>query len=300
MDDSRMLRTAQSSKRTAFSRTWTFYEDRWHEGNVAIMGPRTHGAWLGSTVFDGARRFEGVAPDLDLHMARVNESARRLSLKTLVSADEWLTLARDGMARFDKDAALYIRPMYWAENGAAGGGVKHDPESTCWCLCIYEAPMPQPGNLAITRSPFRRPSRECAPVDAKAGCLYPNNARALAEAEARGFNNCLVADLLGNIAELANANAFMAKDGEVSTPVPNGTFLDGITRRRVIALLRHAGVTVREATLSYADFHGADEIFTCGNFSKVMPVTRIDDRDLEPGPFYIKARKLYWEFAHAG
>ena len=84
-----------------FSQTWTYYGTAWHEGNVAIMGPRTHGAWLGSTIFDGARRFEGVAPDLDLHMARINQSARKFNLKPLVSDAEWLTLAEDGMNRFD-------------------------------------------------------------------------------------------------------------------------------------------------------------------------------------------------------
>ncbi len=285
-----------AAKRTSYSRTWTYFEDRWHEGNVAIMGPRTHAAWLGSTVFDGARRFEGAAPDLDLHMRRVNESARRMNLDPLVGEEAWLELAREGLSRFDEDAALYIRPMYWAENGATGGGVKHDPASTAWCLCIYEAPMPEPGKLAITLSPFRRPAPDTAPVDAKAGCLYPNNARALAEAESRGFNNCVMLDLLGNVAELANANVFMAKSGDVFTPAPNGTFLSGITRGRVISLLRDRGVTVHETALSYSDFRNADEIFSTGNFSKVMPVTRIDERPLEPGPIYAEARRLYWNY----
>ena len=289
----------RATRQPAFSNTWTFFEGRWQQGNVAIMGACTHGSWLGSTIFDGARHFEGVSPDLDLHMQRINASARSFGLLPLVDDEEWMDLAREGIARFEPDKALYIRPMYWAENGAAGGGVKHDPETTNWCLCIYEAPMPQPGNLAITLSPFRRPSRETAPVDAKAGCLYPNNARALAEAETRGFNNCLVLDMLGNVTELANANIFMARDGEVLTPAPNGTFLNGITRRRVVSLLRESGVTVREATLRYADFQSADEIFSAGNFSKVMPVTRIDERHLRPGPFFAKARKLYWDFAHA-
>ncbi len=285
--------------RPSYSATWTFFDGAWHEGNVPIMGPRTHGAWLGSTVFDGARTFEGVSPDLDLHMQRINTSAEAFGLLPLVETAEWLALAQEGIAKLGKDKALYVRPMYWAENGATGGGVKHDPESTNWCLCIYEAPMPQPGNLAITLSPFRKPARDMAPLDAKAGCLYPNNARALAEAGARGFGNCLVPDALGNITELANANIFMAKDGEVFTPVPNGTFLNGITRRRVISLLRNEGVTVNETSLQYSDFETADEIFSSGNFSKVMPVTRIDARDLQPGPFYRKARELYWDFAHA-
>jgi branched-chain amino acid aminotransferase len=135
-------------------------------------------------------------------------------------------------------------------------------------------------------------------VEAKAGCLYPNNARAIFEAQARGFDNCLMRDLLANIAELGTANVFMARDGAVLTPAANGTFLDGITRRRVIALLREDGVSVIETTLSYRDFEHADEIFSTGNFSEVSPITRIDDRELAPGPFYRKARELYWAFAH--
>jgi branched-chain amino acid aminotransferase len=280
------------------SRTWTFFAGDWHDGNVPIMGPRTHAAWLGSMVFDGARAFEGVAPDLDLHCARVNQSAASFFLNPLVSVETWLGLVGDGLKRFDRDAELYIRPMYWAETGSPGG-IRHDSESTRWCLCIYEAPIPKPNGGAITLSPFRRPTAECAPVDAKAACLYPNNARAIIAAQARGFDNCLMCDMLGNVAELGTANVFMAKDGAVHTPTPNGTFLNGVTRQRVIKLLRDAGVTVVERTLTYADFQNADEIFSSGNFSKVSPITRIDDRSLQPGPFYRKARELYWAYAHA-
>jgi branched-chain amino acid aminotransferase len=105
--------------------------------------------------------------------------------------------------------------------------------------------------------------------------------------------------MLGNVAELATSNIFMAKDGVVFTPIPNGTFLAGITRRRVIGLLRDAGVTVVEKTLAYQEFEKADEIFATGNYSKVVPVTRIGDRSLPFGPLYIKARELYWAFAHS-
>jgi branched-chain amino acid aminotransferase len=106
-------------------------------------------------------------------------------------------------------------------------------------------------------------------------------------------------DMLGNVAEFGNSNVFMAKDGVVYTPAPNGTFLNGITRQRVIDLLRKDGVTVMEETLKYGDFQDADEIFSSGNFAKVAPVVRIDGRSLQPGPFYSRARKLYWDFAHA-
>ena len=105
-------------------------------------------------------------------------------------------------------------------------------------------------------------------------------------------------DMLGNVAELGTANVFMAKDGVVYTPIPNGTFLNGITRQRVIKLLRGAGARIVERTMSYAEFQDADEIFLSGNFAKLSPVTRIDDRALTPGLFYRQARELYWAFAH--
>ena len=277
--------------------TWTFYADEWHEGNVPLFGPRTHAVWLGSSVFDGARAFEGVTPDLDRHCERVNESARKFGLDACVAVTRWLELVREGLKRFGPKPELYIRPMYWAENGTALA-LPGDPASTRWCLTMYEAPMPAPGNTSITLSPFRRPSIETMPVDAKAGCLYPNNARAMLEAAGRGFDNCLLRDLLGNVAELASANIFMAKGGRVYTPAPNGTFLNGITRQRVVGLLRGSGVRVEETALRYEEFAQADEIWSCGNYAKVAPVTRIDARVLAPGPLYFKSRELYWRFAH--
>jgi branched-chain amino acid aminotransferase len=282
----------------AWSQTWTFFDGRWHEGNVPLWGVRTHAIWLGSSVFDGARVFEGVAPDLDQHCARVNASAKTMYLKPTVSVEEWMGLVREGIAKFDKDTPLYVRPMYWAER-AGPMALPPDPESTRFALSLYDTPMRKPDGFSVTLSPFRRPTYETAPVDAKAGCLYPNNARAMFEAKSRGFDNCIVRDVAGNVAELANSNVFMAKDGVVFTPIANGTFLAGITRKRVIGLLREAGVDVVETVMRYEDFETADEIFSTGNASKVLPITRIGERSLQPGPLYRKARALYWEFAHS-
>jgi branched-chain amino acid aminotransferase len=101
------------------------------------------------------------------------------------------------------------------------------------------------------------------------------------------------------VAETATSNIFMVRGGEVLTPVPNGSFLNGITRQRVIKLLRAAGVTVHETTLTVEDFRKADEIFSTGNMSKVVPVIGFDERALEYGPVTRRARALYWEWAHA-
>jgi branched-chain amino acid aminotransferase len=282
----------------AQSLTWTYVDGDWHEGNVALVGPRSHAMWLGSSVFDGARWFENVSPDLDRHCERVNRSAVALGMKATMAAGDIAGLTLDGLKKFDGKTAVYIRPMYWAEHGGYMG-VPADAESTRFCLCLYESPMIAPSGFSLTLSPFRRPTIETMPTNAKAGCLYPNNGRAIMEAKARGFDNALVMDMLGNVAETGSSNIFLVKDSHVFTPAANGTFLSGITRARTISLLSDYGFRTTETALTMRDFLEADEIFSTGNHSKVVPVTRIENRDLQPGPIAKKARELYWDFAHS-
>jgi branched-chain amino acid aminotransferase len=128
--------------------------------------------WLGSSVFDGARAFEGVTPDLDRHCARVNASAKALGLEPTLDIETMVGLVGDGVKKFAPDAALYIRPMYWAEQGGYMS-VPPDPASTRFLLCLYETPMPPPSGFSVTLSPFRRPTVESMPTDAKAGAFTP-------------------------------------------------------------------------------------------------------------------------------
>lgn len=283
---------------TTWSETWTFLDGDWLEGNVPIVGPRSHAFWLGSSVFDGARAFEGVTPDLDRHCARLNDSAVTLGLKPFVDVETMLGLVADGLKRFESKDAIYIRPMYWAERGGYMS-VPPDPDSTRFLICLHEAAMISPEGFSITVSPYRRPTVETMPTNAKAGCLYPNNARAIMEAKSRGFDNALVLDVMGHVAETGTSNIFMVKDGVVITPMPNRCFLNGITRQRAIALLKEAGHEVVENILTVEDFMDADEIFSTGNHSKVVPVCRIEDREMQPGPVARKVRQLYWEWAKA-
>ncbi|MEL6217041.1 MAG: branched-chain amino acid aminotransferase [Pseudomonadota bacterium] len=276
----------------------TWVEGRWNLGNVPILGAADHGSWLGSMVFDGARAFDGVTPDLDLHCARANESARRMGLAPPLSDGELTDIALEGVAAFPAGTGLYIRPMLWAKT-CGHMMIVPEPESTMVAVCIEAMPMRTgPGGISLTTTRYRRPTIECMPTDVKAGCLYPNNARMLREARSRGFDNAVVLDMLGNLAETATSNIFLARGGEVFTPMPTGCFLNGITRQRVIGLLRHAGVPVHETTLTLEDLDTADEIFTSGNALKVMPVTRYEDRELSPGPIAARARALYWDYAH--
>ena len=147
------------SRTISWSKTVTFFEGDWHEGNVPIMGVRTHAAWLCTSVFDGARAFEGVAPDIDLHCARVNESAKVMSLKPLVSTETWMGLVGEGRKRFDRDAELYIRPMYWPEDARRGRGAA------------------RPGNHALVPHALRRTAAEADRHSHHAVAVPPSDAR---------------------------------------------------------------------------------------------------------------------------
>ncbi len=276
----------------------TWYEGQWHRGNAPIMNAADHAAWLGSTVFDGARQFEGTRPDLDLHSARIIRSATVMGMFPPVDADIVQGLLDEGCGMFAPDAALYLRPMMWSRESTPGI-IDAVPESTGFAICIESLPMPEPGAFSLTVSPFCRPRPDMATTEAKAGALYANNARIMADARKRGFSNALSLDQDGNVAETASTNVFMVRDGVVFTPVPNGTFLNGITRQRIIALLRADGVEVQEAALTLADFERAEEIFVTGNIAKVMPVERYEDRALGTGPVARRARALYWDYAHS-
>jgi branched-chain amino acid aminotransferase len=277
----------------------TFFEGKWHEGDIPVMFAADHGIWQGSSVFDGARFFDGVAPDLDLHLARVNRSAEALMITPTVAASEMLQIALDGLKPYGAGQAVYVRPMYWAIDGS-DLGIAPLENSTRFALCLEEVAMPDPASATtVTRTRFRRPVLEDAVCNAKAGCLYPNNARMLVEAKAKGFGNALVADAMGNLAESATANVFLVKDGVVFTPIANGTFLSGITRARHIANLRADGIEVREAVLTFDDVHAADEVFLSGNFAKVTSVSRFDDTTYKTRKMTDHIRSLYMDWAHS-
>jgi len=276
--------------------SWVYLDGKWRDDNPPLMRASTHAGWLASVVFDGARAFAGVAPDLDLHCQRAVRSAYSLGLKPTLSAEALEKLCWDGIGRFPKGTELYIRPMFYAETGF----VEPDPASTVLALVITESPLPQPTGFSACLSSFRRPLPDTAPTDAKASCLYPNAARAIFEAKQKGFDNAVMLDPLGNVAEFATSNLWIVKSGVASTPAANGTFLNGITRQRVVKLLRAAGVDVQERAMTMREVRDADEVFATGNYAKVQPVTRIEDRNFQPGPVFKRARELYWEFALKG
>ncbi len=134
----------------------TYFNGTWHDGDTPIISAADHGAWLGSGVFDGARWFEGLSPDLDAHCARVNRSAKALMLTPTVSAEDMVEIVREGLSAYDKSQAIYIRPMYWGIDGDPTAIIPQ-PDKTGFAVCLEEIPMAPPSAATtLTRTRFRR------------------------------------------------------------------------------------------------------------------------------------------------
>jgi len=275
----------------------TYYNGQWAEGNTPLYGAMDHSLWLGSSVFDGARAIRGKLPDLRPHLERVIASSEKLGLRCPLSVDEMEALVREGVAKFPPDAELYIRPLVFGSEGF----LIPVAEKSQFALTLFDAPLPPFAGFSSCLSTMRRPQPNMAPTDAKASALYANSTRAMREAKERGFDQAIMLDAEGHVAEFASSNLFLVlDDGKVVTPALNGTFLAGITRARVMALLAAAGVQVEERTVKATELNTAREIFSTGNYGKVTPCTRYEDRTLEAGPVARQARELYLAFTDAG
>jgi len=272
----------------------TYFNGSWSEGNTPLFGAMDHSVWLGSSVFDGARSIRGHMPDLRLHLQRVITSAERVGLVCPLNVDEMENLVREGVARFPADAELYVRPLVFGTDGL----LIPVPEKSGFALTLFDAPMPAFTGFSACLSELRRPGALMAPTDAKASALYVNSTKALREAQQRGFDNAVVCDGEGNVAEFATANLFfVTPDGKVVTPVPNGTFLSGITRARVIELLAKEGIVVEQRPVRPEELLTAVEIFNTGNYGKVTPCVRYESRTLPAGPIATLARDRYMAFS---
>jgi branched-chain amino acid aminotransferase len=272
----------------------TYFNGSWTEGNTPLFGAMDHSVWLGSSVFDGARSIRGHMPDLRLHLQRVITSSERVGLVCPLGVDEMEKLVREGVAKFPADAELYVRPLVFGTDGL----LIPVAEKSSFALTLFDAPMPAFTGFSACLSPLRRPDPLMAPTDAKASSLYANTTKALREAKNRGFDNAVVCDSEGHVAEFATANLFLVTpEGKVVTPAPNGTFLSGITRARVIELLAKEGVTVVQRSVRPEELETATEIFNTGNYGKVTPCVRYEARTLPVGPIATLARDRYMAFS---
>jgi len=275
--------------------TQTFHQGTWHSGNYKVFGIDENASWLGMSAFDGARAFDGVHPDLDLHCQRSIRSAEILLMNAGVTPRILHDICIDGISRFPEGSHLYIRITFWDQTPLRS--VKDPSVVAEYSIALYEAPL-EFKDITVNLSKYIRPTAKQAPTGAKASCLYPNSILAVSAAHDAGFDDSVMLDVDGMVAEFTMSNIFIVRDGTIFTPAPNENFLNGITRQRIIKLLREDGYVVEERIIYPFELKIADEIFQTGNMSIVKACSAYENHVLGVGPVTERAWELYMDFAH--
>ena len=252
------------------------------EAKIHVLSHALHYA---SAVFEGERAYNGKVFKLREHTDRLHKSADILGFKipyTSAQIDE----ATAELLKKNNLTNAYVRPIAW--RGCMNMGVATPARDdihlalTCWEWPSYFSPEARAKGIKLMWSPWKRPSPETAPTAAKAAGLYMICTISKNMAEDKGFSDALFLDWRGQVAEATGANIFMVKDGALFTPIPD-CFLDGITRRTVIALARELGYTVTEKVIMPDELSKADEVFLVGTAVEVTPVGQIGDWTFTPG-----------------
>src|SRR5215475_13773958 len=254
----------------------------WREAKTHVL---THALHYGSAVFEGERIYDGRVFRLAAHSARLINSARVLDYEIPWTREQIDQATLDVVSANGLQAG-YIRPIAW--RGSEVMGVSG--EGTTVHLAI--APWAQEGRLSVqardsginvTMARYRRPSNESAPGHAKVAGLYLICGIEKDRALKAGFDDALMLDWKGDLAESTGANIFLVIDGALVTPTPEN-FLDGITRRAVMGLARRRGWTVEERAVKPEELAAASEVFLCGTAAEIVPVGSVDDHHYQAGP----------------
>ncbi len=254
----------------------------WRDSGLHVL---SHGLHYGSCVFEGERVYRGEVFKLREHTQRLLDSGAALGFRIPFSLAELMQATREIVAVQGYSDA-YVRPVAW--RGSEMMGVSAQETSIHVSICVWEwpsyfSPEARLRGIKLKTAEWRRPSPETAPVHAKAAGLYMICTLSKHAAEAEGFDDALMLDWRGQIAETTGANIFLVQDGVIHTPVPD-CFLDGITRQTVIGLARTRGFKIVERAILPAELATTEEIFVTGTAAEVTPVGRIDDREFPVGP----------------
>jgi branched-chain amino acid aminotransferase len=269
------------------------FDDRdgqiWFDGNLipwreAKLHVLTHGLHYASCVFEGERVYNGSVFKLTEHSERLAKSAEILGFSLPYSVAQIDEATRVAVAASGLTDA-YVRPVAWRGSEMMGVSAQHNRIHVAiavWEWPSYFSPEARMAGIKLQTSRWRRPAPDTAPVDSKAAGLYMICTLSKHEAENSGFNDALMLDYRGQVAEATGANFVMARGGKLHTPIPD-CFLDGITRRTVIDLAKKRGIEVIERAIFPEELKDAEEIFLTGTAAEVTPVGLIDDLTFTPG-----------------
>jgi len=263
----------------------------WKDAKLHLL---SHGLHYASSVFEGERAYSGKIFKLNEHTERLLDSASQLDLNVPYTLSEikaacCLVLEKNNLT----DA--YIRPIIW--RGAETMGVSA-PNSKIHCaIAVWEwpsyfSPEDKLKGIKLTLSKWKRPSPETIPCKAKAAGLYMICTLSKQEAESRGYDDALMLDWKGQIAEATGANIFFIIGNEIHTPVPD-SFLDGITRRTVIEIAKVQGLKIIERKIEIDELSDFEQCFITGTAAEVTPVSEIDNFNFSVGDQIMKLSDSY-------
>ncbi|HTG63520.1 MAG TPA: branched-chain amino acid aminotransferase [Sphingomicrobium sp.] len=249
---------------------WIWFDGKlvpWREANVHVL---THAMHYASSVFEGQRAYGGVIFKLHEHSERLRKSASILGFEIPWSADE-IDAACNEVVKANGFTDAYVRPVAWRgseQMGVSPKGTKPHLAIAAWEWGKYFAPEIAAKGLRLDIAPWRRPAPYTAPVHSKAAGLYMIATLSKKHADERGYDDALMFDWRGQVAEATGANAFFVKEGALYTPTPD-CFLNGITRQTVMDLARRRGVEVVEKAIWPEELEGFEQMFITGSAAEV-------------------------------
>ena len=253
----------------------------WREAKLHVL---SHGLHYASAVFEGERSYAGRIFKMREHHERLHYSANALGFKIPYSLAE-IDAAAQKTLEINGIVDGYVRPVAWRGSemmAISAQNTKIHVAIAAWEWPRYFSEEALLKGIKLATAPWRRPAPDTAPCKAKAAGLYMICTISKHDAEAKGFNDCLMLDYRGQIAEATGANIFLRYGDELHTPLPD-CFLDGITRQSVIELARGRGIKVVERAIFPDELAKAEEIFLTGTAVEVTPVSQIDELHFQVG-----------------
>jgi len=278
---------------------WIWLDGRlipWREANVHVL---THALHYASSVFEGQKAYSGEIFRLSDHSARLRRSAALLGFEIPYSVEEIDAACREVLRANDLQDA-YMRPLAWRGSEQMGVSAQRSRihlAIAAWPWGAYFGEEAIRKGLRLDIAPWRRPAPYTAPTESKASGLYMICTLSRHQAQAKGYDDALMFDWRGKVAEGTGANIFFLKDGTLHTPTPD-CFLNGITRQTIMDLARRRGIEVVERTIWPEELESFEQCFLTGSAAEVTPVASAGPWNFEVGDLSLQLRKDYLDLAH--